>query len=438
MGTIFSRVKLSGKHVAALLALMLLSAVTAMLLPTALASMIDIGVAGENRNTILIIAAVMATLAILGCLFNMAATVLSAKVSTKFAADLRREIFHQVQDFSAAEMERFGTASLVTRSTSDVTNIQMFLSLLLRLGVTAPLMAVAGLVLSSLTGGELSSVLSLAIPALIIGVGVILIFVSRYSVTLRQRIDRLNKIFLETLEGVRVIRAFNRQGKEMERFSQANGELASMTILSGRVTALLMPVIQVIFGVTTAAVMGMGSWYVSAGEMAVGDLVANSQYISMILAAIMMLALVIMLFPVSYACAKRIAEVLNTESSIKDGRYSAALRKGRACVAFDHVTFTYPGADEPVLKDVSFECRAGEVTAIIGRTGCGKSSILKLIPRLYDATVGHVYVDDMNVKQYKLNELRDLIGYIPQKNVLFSGDVASNLRFGDQDSSEEQ
>ena len=438
MGTIFSRVKLSGKHVAALLALMLLSAVTAMLLPTALASMIDIGVAGENRNTILIIAAVMATLAILGCLFNMAATVLSAKVSTKFAADLRREIFHQVQDFSAAEMERFGTASLVTRSTSDVTNIQMFLSLLLRLGVTAPLMAVAGLVLSSLTGGELSSVLSLAIPALIIGVGVILIFVSRYSVTLRQRIDRLNKIFLETLEGVRVIRAFNRQGKEMERFSQANGELASMTILSGRVTALLMPVIQVIFGVPTAAVMGMGSWYVSAGEMAVGDLVANSQYISMILAAIMMLALVIMLFPVSYACAKRIAEVLNTESSIKDGRYSAALRKGRACVAFDHVTFTYPGADEPVLKDVSFECRAGEVTAIIGRTGCGKSSILKLIPRLYDATVGHVYVDDMNVKQYKLNELRDLIGYIPQKNVLFSGDVASNLRFGDQDSSEEQ
>ena len=438
MGTIFSRVKLSGKHVAALLALMLLSAVTAMLLPTALASMIDIGVAGENRNTILIIAVVMATLAILGCLFNMAATVLSAKVSTKFAADLRREIFHQVQDFSAAEMERFGTASLVTRSTSDVTNIQMFLSLLLRLGVTAPLMAVAGLVLSSLTGGELSSVLSLAIPALIIGVGVILIFVSRYSVTLRQRIDRLNKIFLETLEGVRVIRAFNRQGKEMERFSQANGELASMTILSGRVTALLMPVIQVIFGVTTAAVMGMGSWYVSAGEMAVGDLVANSQYISMILAAIMMLALVIMLFPVSYACAKRIAEVLNTESSIKDGRYSAALRKGRACVAFDHVTFTYPGADEPVLKDVSFECRAGEVTAIIGRTGCGKSSILKLIPRLYDATVGHVYVDDMNVKQYKLNELRDLIGYIPQKNVLFSGDVASNLRFGDQDSSEEQ
>ena len=438
MGTIFSRVKLSGKHIASLLALMLLSAVTAMLLPTALASMIDIGVAGESRSAILVIAAVMAALAILGCLFNMAATVLSAKVSTKFAADLRREIFHQVQDFSAAELEKFGTASLVTRSTSDVTNVQMFLSMLLRLGVTAPLMAVAGLVLSSLTGGELSSVLNLAIPALILGAGVIIIFVSRYSVALRQRIDRLNKLFLETLEGVRVIRAFNRQEQEMERFSQANGELASMTILSGRVTALLMPVIQVIFGVTTAAVMGMGSWYVSTGEMAVGDLVANSQYISMILAAIMLLSLVIMLFPMSYACAKRIAEVLNTENSIKGGKHGADERPERASVVFDHVTFAYPGADEPVLKDISFESRAGEVTAIIGRTGCGKSSVLKLVPRLYDTMFGHIYVDGMDVKKYKLEELRNLIGYIPQKNVLFSGNVASNLCFGNQDSGEEQ
>ena len=436
MGTIFSRVKLSGKHVAALLALMLLSAVTAMLLPTALASMIDIGVAGENRNTILIIAVVMATLAILGCLFNMAATVLSAKVSTKFAADLRREIFHQVQDFSAAEMERFGTASLVTRSTSDVTNIQMFLSLLLRLGVTAPLMAVAGLVLSSLTGGELSSVLSLAIPALIIGVGVILIFVSRYSVTLRQRIDRLNKIFLETLEGVRVIRAFNRQGKEMERFSQANGELASMTILSGRVTALLMPVIQVIFGVTTAAVMGMGSWYVSAGEMAVGDLVANSQYISMVLTSVIMLSLVIMMFPTTYACAARIAEVLETETGIRDGDYPFKQRPLRSTLEFRHVTFAYPGADEPILKDISFSAHPGEVTAIIGGTGRGKSSILKLIPRLYDPLFGEILVDGVNIRRYRVDDLRSIIGYVPQKNVLFSGDIASNLNFGKEDGTE--
>ncbi len=438
MGTIFSRVKLSGKQVFALLALMLLSAVTAMLLPTALASMIDVGVAQENRSAILIIAAVMAVLALLGCLFNIAATVLSARISTKFAADLRREVFHRVQDLSAAEVEKFGTASLVTRSTSDVTNVQMFLSLLLRLGVTAPLMAVAGLVLSSLTGGELSSVLNLAIPALLLGAGAIVIFVSRYSVALRQKIDRLNKRFLETLEGVRVIRAFNQQEKEMARFDEANGALAALTIRSGRVSALLMPVIQVIFGVTTAAVMGMGAWYVSTGEMDVGALVANSQYISMILAAIMMLALVILLFPMSYACARRIAEVLNAESSIQSGSHSASERPERASVVFDHVTFAYPGADEPVLKDISFESRAGEVTAIIGRTGCGKSSVLKLVPRLYDAMFGHIYVDGMDVIKYKLEDLRSLIGYVPQKNVLFSGDVASNLRFGDEQSGEEQ
>lgn len=438
MGTIFSRVKLSGKQVFALLALMLLSAVTAMLLPTALASMIDVGVAQENRSAILIIAAVMAVLALLGCLFNIAATVLSARISTKFAADLRREVFHRVQDLSAAEVEKFGTASLVTRSTSDVTNVQMFLSLLLRLGVTAPLMAVAGLVLSSLTGGELSSVLNLAIPALLLGAGAIVIFVSRYSVALRQKIDRLNKRFLETLEGVRVIRAFNQQEKEMARFDEANGDLAALTIRSGRVSALLMPVIQVIFGVTTAAVMGMGAWYVSTGEMDVGALVANSQYISMILAAVMMLSLVVLLFPMSYACARRIAEVLNAESSIQSGNHSASERPERASVVFDHVTFAYPGADEPVLKDISFESHAGEVTAIIGRTGCGKSSVLKLVPRLYDAMFGHIYVDGMDVKKYKLEELRSLIGYVPQKNVLFSGDVASNLRFGDEQSGEEQ
>ena len=438
MGTILSRVKLQGKHVAALLILMLLSAVSAMLLPTALASMIDTGVAGENRSAILIIAAVMAVLSLLGCLFSVAATVLSARISTNFAASLRREIFHQVQSFSAAEMDRFGTASLVARSTSDVTNVQMFLSLLLRLGVTAPLMAVAGLVLSSLTGGELSSVLNIAIPALILGAGVIVLLVSRYSITLRQRIDQLNKRFLETLEGVRVIRAFNQQAREIQRFEEANGDLTATAILSGRVSALLMPVIQVIFGVTTAAVMGMGAWYVSQGEMDVGALVANSQYISMILAAIMMLALVIMLFPMSYACARRIAEVLNTTSSIQSGSHSAEERPERACVVFDHVTFAYPGADEPVLRDISFESRAGEVTAIIGRTGCGKSSVLKLIPRLYDATLGHISADGMDVKKYSLQELRALIGYIPQKNVLFSGDVASNLRFGAQESGEAQ
>lgn len=191
-----------------------------------------------------------------------------------------------------------------------------------------------------------------------------------------------------------------------------------------------MPVIQVIFGVTTAAVMGMGAWYVSTGEMNVGVLVANSQYISMILASMILLAVVIMMFPTAYACSKRIAEVLQTEASIRDGKKSINERESFSTVRFENVCFAYPGADEPVLENISFETRPGEVTAIIGRTGCGKSSILKLIPRLYDTTTGHIYVDGIDVKKYAVKELRELIGYVAQKNVLFSGDIASNLNFG--------
>lgn len=194
-----------------------------------------------------------------------------------------------------------------------------------------------------------------------------------------------------------------------------------------------MPVIQVIFGVTTAAVMGLGSWYVSTGEMDVGALIANTQYISMILGAIIMLSIVIMMFPMAYACAKRIGEVLDTKPSIQDGKGAKIEETQQGTVAFDHVSFTYPGASEPVLRDISFQCRAGETVAIIGRTGCGKSSILKLIPRLYDTTIGHIYVNGVDVRRYTLAQLREQIGYVPQKNVLFSGDIASNLNFGKPD-----
>lgn len=436
MGTILSRVKLNWKQVVSLMMLTLFAALATMMLPTMLATMIDNGVADGSIPTIYAIAVIMAVMALIGCLTNLAAAKLSAKVSTKFAAKLREEIFNQVQDFSAAEMEKFGTGSLVTRSTSDVSNVQIFISMLFRLGVMAPLMMCAGLVLSSATGGKVSVVLNLSIPALILCVGIIILFVARYSVALRAKIDKLNTLFLETLEGLRVIRAFNRQEHEIARFDEANADHARTTIISGRFSGMLFPLIQVIFGVSTAAVMGLGSYYVFAGEMDVGALVANSQYISMILGAVMLLAFVIMIFPKSYACAKRIAEVLNTEISIKDGTHSATERPLRSTVVFDHVTFAYPNAEKPMLKDISFETHPGEITAIIGRTGCGKSSVLKLIPRLYDPLFGHIYVDGMDIKKYRLNELRDLVGYIPQKNVLFSGDIASNLNFGNEKGNE--
>lgn len=310
--------------------------------------------------------------------------------------------------------------------------------MLLRIGILAPMMAMAGLVFSAATGGQVSSVLTIAIPVLLIGCGVVILFASRYSIKLRQKLDRLNQLFLESLEGVRVIRAFNKQKTESCRFGEANTDYAATAMTSGRITSLLLPVINVIFGVTTAGVLGLGAYYVETGDMEVGSLVANSQYISMVLMSVMMLALVIMMFPTAYACAGRIAEVLKTEASIQDGSFPVKERPLRSTVEFRHVTFAYPGAPEPILKDVSFEAHPGEITAIIGGTGRGKSSILKLIPRLYDPLFGEVLIDGVNAKEYAVDELRSLIGYVPQKNVLFSGDIASNLNFGKSDGTKQE
>ncbi len=437
MKTIFSKVKLKGRRIALLSVLVLAAAVGEMLLPSLLARMINSGVAASSESRILALAAVMAAITALACTVNFLSVRISSRISTDFAAELRSQVFGAVQSFSAAELDRFGTASLVTRSTSDITNVQNFLTMLLRMGILAPMMAIAGLVFSAATGGQVSSVLSVAIPVLLIGCGGVILLASRYSVKLRQKLDGINRLFLENLEGVRVIRAFNRQQFQSRRFNEANADYAATAMASGRVTSLLLPVINVIFGVTTAAVLGLGSYYVESGAMEVGSLVANSQYISMVLMSVMMLALVVMMFPTAYACSKRIAEVLNTTPHIQDGSLPLEKRPLRSAVEFRHVTFAYPGAQEPILKDISFRARAGEITAIIGGTGRGKSSILKLIPRLYDPLFGEVLIDGVDAKEYKIDELRSLIGYVPQKNVLFSGDITSNLNFGKEKGTEQ-
>lgn len=437
MKTIFSKVKLKSRQIILLFALVLLSAIGQMLLPSFLAQMISHGVAeGENR-VIWMYAIIMAGVTVFSCIISFLSVKIASYISTDFAAQLRNQVFSKVQEFSAAEMDKFGTASLVTRSTSDITNVQNFLTLMLRIGLLAPMMAAAGLIFSAATGGEVSSVLLIAIPVLLIALTVIVVLASRYSISLRKKLDQINRLFLESLEGVRVIRAFNRQKAESERFENANRDYAVTAMAAGRITSLLMPAISVIFGVTTAAVLGMGAYYVNTGAMEVGSLVANSQYISMVLTSVMMLSLVIMMFPTSYACAKRISEVLETGSSIRDGKFSMKEKTMHATVEFRHVTFAYPGADEPILKDISFISRPGEVTAIIGGTGRGKSSILKLIPRLYDPMFGEVLVDGINAKEYRTEDLRSMIGYVPQKNVLFSGNIGENLNFGKENGTEE-
>lgn len=436
MKTILKHVKFKSKQLVALFFLILLSAFGQMLLPALLSKMISLGVVtGENR-TIWMFAAIMAGVAVFSCLISFGSVKIASGISTSFAAQLRDKVFSTVQSFSAADLDQFGTASLITRSTSDITNVQNFLTLLLRVGLLAPMMAIAGLIFSASTGGKVSFVLLFAIPVLLIVLTIIMIFASRYSIRLRSKLDHINHLFLETLEGVRVIRAFNKQKTECTRFENSNEDYAMTAMTAGRITSILMPAISVIFGVTTAAVLGVGSYYVELGSMEVGSLVANSQYISIVLTSVMMLSMVIMMFPTSYACAKRIAEVLNTKSTIVDGSFPLEQRPLRSTVEFRNVTFAYPGADEPVLKDINFISKPGEITAIIGGTGRGKSSIVKLIPRLYDPLFGEILIDGVNIKDYSLKDLRSLIGYVPQKNKLFSGNIAENLNFGNENGNE--
>ena len=436
MKTILKHVKFKSKQLVALFFLILLSAFGQMLLPALLSKMISLGVVTGKNRTIWMFAAIMAGVAVFSCLISFGSVKIASGISTSFAAQLRDKVFSIVQSFSAADLDQFGTASLITRSTSDITNVQNFLTLLLRVGLLAPMMAIAGLIFSASTGGKVSFVLLFAIPVLLIVLTIIMIFASRYSIRLRSKLDHINHLFLETLEGVRVIRAFNKQKTECERFENSNEDYAMTAMTAGRITSILMPAISVIFGVTTAAVLGVGSYYVELGAMEVGSLVANSQYISMVLTSVMMLSMVIMMFPTSYACVKRIAEVLNTKSTIVDGSFPLEQRPLRSTVEFRNVTFAYPGADEPVLKDINFISNPGEITAIIGGTGRGKSSIVKLIPRLYDPLFGEILIDGVNIKDYSLKDLRSLIGYVPQRNKLFSGNIAENLNFGNENGNE--
>ena len=437
MRVIFSRVKMKPKRLIGVAIFLLIAVVAAMLLPSMVSKMIDDGVDNSDTKLIITLAIVMAALAVIAVIFNLLALRISSRISTDFCADLREEIFVKVQSFSAAEIDKFGTASLTTRSTTDVSTIQTFLSSLFRLGISMPLQAVVGIIMCVSLAGRVSTVLVIAVPILLIVVVALIVFASRYAVRLRQKLDVINQLSLETLEGTRVIRAFNKQEHEMNRFGEVNVENAKISKTQTTISNALFPTVTALFGVTSVAAMVVGTVMVVNDSLEVGTLVAATQYINLILIAIIMTANVVSLFPDAHACMGRIAEVLTTEVSIKDSEKDRKEKTCRATVEFRNVTFAYPGADEPVIKGVNFVSGPGETTAIIGRTGCGKTTTVNLIPRLYDTLFGEVLVDGVNVKDYKLEELRDMIGYVPQKNVLFTGDVASNLNFGKENGTEE-
>ena len=418
------------------LSLAFLSSLANLFLPKLMADIVDVGIIQGDIPYIVRIGSIMLLIAIFGTACAVTSSYFSAKVATGFGRNVRERVFTQVASFSLHEFDSFGTASLITRTTNDPTQVQQVLTMMLTMTVTAPMMIVGGIILALSQDPALTAVLVAAIPF----VAALFLLVMRRAIPLFQvmqaKVDRLNLVIDESLSGVRVIRAFDRNAHEHRRFDAANLDLTNTAIQVNRLMALLMPGMMLILNLTTLAVLWFGSIRVSEGHIQIGALIAFLQYAMFILWSVLMVTVIFVMFPRAEASATRVNEVLAVDPDIVDPAQPRAAEAQRGHVEFEHVTFSYPGAEEPALYDVSFSANAGEVTAIIGGTGSGKSTLVNLIPRFYDVDHGSVLVDGVDVRQMQQMELRERIGFVPQKALLFSGSIGDNLRFGKADASE--
>ena len=406
-------------------------------LPLLLAQIVNVGLYQDDLAVVLRLGGWMLALALLGGGFALLNSYLSAQISANVGRTLRAEIFDKVESFSPAESSMFGTASLITRSTNDVVQIQNYLLALLRVVVRAPILAVGGLVLSIGTSPTLSLVLCVSLPLLAFSVSLVAKKGLPLSTSMQERLDRVTLIMREKLTGVWVIRAFGNEEYEQKRFDRASRDLTGTAIRMNRVMTLLFPISNLIMGGTVTAIVWFGAPMAGSGSLLVGDIIVIVQYVTQILMSIMMISMVFAMLPRAVTSAVRINEVLDAPEVITD---PSAPRRGaaRGELAFEDVSFTYPGAEEPALSHISFTSHAGETTAIIGSTGSGKSSLLNLILRFYDVTGGRILVDGVDVREYSQQELRGKIGYVPQRAVLFSGSIAENLRLGREDASDSE
>lgn len=362
----------------------------------------------------------------------VAAAVLCSYVGSKMSAaigrDLRAQVFRKVLSFSSAEMDKFSTASLITRSTNDVTQIQAVCVLLVRVVLYAPIIGLGGIVMVARTKSGLGWVIALAVAAMLLLVGVLMKIAMPQFRTMQQRVDDVNLVSREVLTGLPVIRAFHREQREQARFNDASAALRDTQLFVNRTMAFMGPVMTLIMYGVTVMIEWFGAKSIDAGHMLIGDMIAFSTYASLIIMAFMMITIVAVLLPRAEVAAARVDEVLRTRPSVRDPR-TAAPAPADATVTFDHVSFRYPGAEDDVLHDISFTARPGAVTAIVGSTGCGKSTLLNLIPRFYDATGGTVCIGGVDVRRLHQADLRAMLGYVPQKGLLFTGDILSNLEF---------
>lgn len=412
--------------------------VAALYLPSLNADIIDRGVATGDTSYIVRTGAMMLAVALLQIGCSVAAVWFSARTAMSLGRDLRTAIFHRVGSFSQREVQQFGAPSLITRETNDVQQVQMLVLMSCTLMVAAPIMMVGGVVMAMREDFGLSWLLGICIPALLLSVALIVSRMVPSFRVMQERIDEVNRLLREQITGVRVVRAFVREPHETERFAHANDELTTVAVRAGRWLATMFPTVMLILNVSSVAVLWFGGHRVENGQMEVGALTAFLAYLVQILMSVMMATFMLMMVPRSSVCADRITEVLDTRSSVVPPEEPVTEVTEHGTLVFDHVEFTYPGADVPVVRDVSFEARPGQTVAIIGSTGAGKSTMVNLVPRLFDVTAGRVLVDGVDVRQLDPDLLWSTIGLVPQRAWLFSGTVRSNLQYGRPDATDEQ
>ncbi|MTV48215.1 ATP-binding cassette domain-containing protein [Heliobacillus mobilis] len=429
-------------YITFVLSLLFLQSLSELYLPTLMADIVNLGIVTGDDAYILRIGAFMLLVAAGGTLCSVIASYFSSKTVSGFSQLLRSTLFSHVENFSLHDFNRFGTASLITRTTNDINQLQQVLTMMLRMMISAPLMCVGGIIMAVYRDAHLSLVLAAVIPILSTAIWV----VARKGVPLfkaiQTKLDKLNLVLRESLMGIRVIRSFNRVDHQKERFTQANLDLTDTAIKVNRVMASLMPIMMLVMNLSMIAIVWFGGLRIDSGNMQVGDLMAFIQYAMQIMFSLIMLSFMFVMVPRASVSAARIQEVLDTVPTITDPYPMSATqavpeKAGRGTLEFQHVSFSYPGAEQPVLSDISFQAKRGEITAIIGGTGSGKTTLLSLIPRFYDVNQGAILIDGVDVRQMGQKELRQKIGYVSQKALLFSGTIAENIRYGNNGASDE-
>lgn len=416
----------------------LAQSITSLLLPTLNADIIDNGVVTGDIGYIWRTGGIMLALTLVQVACAIAGVYFGSKLSMRVGRDLRSAIFGKVVNFSEREMGQFGAPSLITRNTNDVQQVQMLVQMTSTLMISAPMLAIGGIIMAVRQDLGLSWLMVVSIPVLIIVVALIIVRMVPLFQTMQKRIDRINQIMREQLTGIRVIRAFVREDEERERFTTASKDVADIGVRTGNLMALMFPAVMLIMNLSAVAVIWFGAFQVESGETQIGTLFAFLQYIMQILMGVMMAAFMFVMVPRAAVSADRIGEVLETTPSVQAPETPAQPSTSAGEIVFTGATFAYPGADDPVLNNVSFRVAPGSTTAIIGSTGSGKTTLIGLVPRLFDVTEGDVTVDGTDVREFEPLKLWDRIGLVPQKSFLFSGTIASNLRYGNEDATETQ